>query len=334
MKISNIKYLTAALLLIVSLTPAAFAGLRIAPKDASPFYLKEVATEDSTAWYDAETWLMGYKGETEYSLAEHRLTFRKGRLVAELKAEAPFATRDGRGVNVVDQPRLHGGRLVVSERLIRANGQELTGLDPKIEIVVGEPTKRIVIDPAYGGDDFGPRGADGTPAKKPVLAFAKALAESFYRAGYAVRLTRTDDVPINTVRRAAIANNWNADLFLSVEVSGDRRPQARGFEVFYPPWPSPELDSHRWEAAQKGVAERSRQWAEFVRTAVGATTSNFDRGAGELPSQLLSAIDCPAALLVAGNVAWGQEADILTNENARRRLADELVNAANKFLSR
>lgn len=320
-------------LLALLASAAAYASLRIGPRDAAPYLLKELTREDGMAWYDAETWLDGLNGEVQYSQADRKLYWRKGRTASELSLSAPYAVINGKPQGSADQPRLLGPRLAVSERFIKDSGVEFAGVDFKITLTEGALTKRVVIDPGYGGDDPGPRTVDQVPAKKITLAVAKTIAESFLREGYEVRLTRTDDIPITNTRRASIANNWNADIFLSIQISGDKRPLAKGFEVFYPPQPS-EADPHRWDAAQKGIAERSRKWAAEVESATGSALIMVDRGAKELSGPLLGVVDCPAAMLVVGNANSQQEMEMLINESARRKLADALVDGANRFLAR
>lgn len=313
---------------------ASQAALRVGPRDAAPYLLKEILVEEGALWYDAETWLGGLNGEVQYSPSEKRLYWRKGKTASELGVEAPFAVVNGRPLSPSDAPKMVGARIAVTERFIKTNGVEFVGIDFKTTQAEARLTPRIVIDPAYGGDDQGPRTIDQVQAKKVTLSLAKTIAETFLREGYEVRLTRTDDVPMNNTRRAAVANNWNSDLFLSLAISGDRRPQAKGFETFYPPEPSPEADSHRWDAAQKGVSERSRKWAAVVENATGSALSMPDRGATELPNPLLASIDCPAAMLVLGNASSLQEIEMLIDEASRQKLADALVDAANRFLSK
>lgn len=311
-----------------------FAALRIGPKDAAPFLLKEVAVEEGVGWFDAQTWLNGLNGEATYSAQERRLFWRKGKVSAELGVSAPFVVREGRPLASAEPPRLIGSRLAVSEKFIRESGADFAGVDFRIDSGEGRLTRRIAIDAAYGGSDFGPRAVDETPTKKLVAALARTIAESFLREGFEVRMTRTDDVPLTTARRAAIANNWNSDLFLSVQVSGDRRPLAKGYEVFFATPPSLGSDPNRWDAGQKPYADHSRRWAEEIKAALGSALPTFDRGATMVSSPLLSAVTCPAAIIAAGNVNSASELELLMNEAVRRKIADALVDAANRFLSR
>lgn len=323
-----------AALILVALAAGADASLRIGPKDAAPYLIKEVAVEEGVGWYDAQTWLSGLNGDARYSASERRLFWRKGKTGSEMGLTPPLLARDGRPLATGDGPRLIGGRLAVSEKFIRESGADFAGVEFRVDSADGRLTRRIAIDPAYGGSDFGPRSVDETPTKKVVLALSRSIAETFLQEGFEVRMTRTDDVPLTVARRAAIANNWNADLFISVQVSGDKRPLAKGYEVFYPPAPPAGADPNRWDAGQKPVADSSRRWADEIKGALGSALPTFDRGATMVPSPLLSSVACPAAIISVGNVNSATELELMLNESVRRKIADALVDAANRFLSR
>src|SRR5262252_8240566 len=90
-----------------------------------------------------------------------------------------------------------------------------------------EPAVRtIVIDPGHGGENPGARGPAGTLEKDVALAIGRRLrAELVNARGLQVFLTREKDVDVDLDERTAIANNYKADLFVSIHVNGSR---ARG----------------------------------------------------------------------------------------------------------
>lgn len=78
--------------------------------------------------------------------------------------------------------------------------------------------KLIVVDPGHGGHDRGAH--SGSINEKDLnLAIGKLIAKKLSEAGATVILTRKTDVfiPLNT--RADIANNANADLFISSHIN-------------------------------------------------------------------------------------------------------------------
>lgn len=191
--------------------------------------------------------------------------------------------------------------------------------------------RRVVIDPARGGDDVGYRNPKGMEEKAVLLAFAKELAELLEERGYEVELTRGEDKTLTPSDRAATANRRAAACFLSIEAMGVGRPEAKGFEVFYPPAPPAGTDPALWRAGQAAVGAESRRLAETLHRLLAERIATYDRGVRELPSPLLSAVACPAALVVAGNLSWPQEAELLTEPGGRARLAAALADAIDLF---
>jgi N-acetylmuramoyl-L-alanine amidase len=95
----------------------------------------------------------------------------------------------------------------------------------------------ICLDPGHGGDadkrGF-KRGPTGVREAEVNLRVAKYLRELLTRAGAEVRLTREDDVELSLDERAAIANAWGADLFISLHHNAiDNKPQVNHTTVWY-----------------------------------------------------------------------------------------------------
>ena len=116
----------------------------------------------------------------------------------------------------------------------------------KLAIVVPPPTKqdlqlrahvpklRIVVDAGHGGWDLGTVGRRGLLEKDLVLEIAQRLGKLLEtRLGADVILTRNDDTYIPLDERAGIANQAQADLFISVHANYSDLPSARGVETYY-----------------------------------------------------------------------------------------------------
>jgi N-acetylmuramoyl-L-alanine amidase/putative methionine-R-sulfoxide reductase with GAF domain len=144
-------------------------------------------------------------------------------------------------------------RLVVEVRKLGANSHGAVNLFPNAEaeknrlaIVVPAPTKedlrlralvpkmRIVVDAGHGGWDLGTVGRRGLLEKDLVLEIAERLSKLLEsRLGSEVILTRNDDNYIPLDERAEIANQSQADLFVSVHANYSDLPSARGVETYY-----------------------------------------------------------------------------------------------------
>jgi len=93
---------------------------------------------------------------------------------------------------------------------------------------------RIVIDAGHGGHDTGTIGPNGLLEKDLVLDVALRLGRLLEsRLGADVIYTRDDDTFIPLETRTAIANEHQADLFVSVHANSSQDPSARGVETYY-----------------------------------------------------------------------------------------------------
>jgi N-acetylmuramoyl-L-alanine amidase len=160
-------------------------------------------------------------------------------------------TRGDSNPSVSLQPNPY--RLVIEVRKRGANPHGAVNLFPNAEaeknrlaIVVPPPTKedlllrarvpkmRIVVDAGHGGWDLGTVGRRGLLEKDLVLEIAERLGKLLEsRLGSEVVLTRNDDNYIPLDERAEIANQAQADLFVSVHANYSDLPSARGVETYY-----------------------------------------------------------------------------------------------------
>jgi N-acetylmuramoyl-L-alanine amidase len=90
----------------------------------------------------------------------------------------------------------------------------------------------IVIDPGHGGSDKGVTLPGGMVEKDAALDMARALRSALQqRLGARVILTREGDDDVSVTRRAEIANESHADLFLSVHLDAQGSLKGGGFRV-------------------------------------------------------------------------------------------------------
>ena len=93
--------------------------------------------------------------------------------------------------------------------------------------------RRVVIDPGHGGRDPGAVGRSGKE-KDVVLAISLKLGGYIneFLPDVEVIYTRTTDEFVELHRRAEIANQNNADLFISIHANANRNRQVRGTDTF------------------------------------------------------------------------------------------------------
>src|SRR6202167_6165006 len=96
------------------------------------------------------------------------------------------------------------------------------------------PKLRIAVDAGHGGWDLGTVGRRGLLEKDLVLEVAERLGKLLEsRLGAEIIYTRQDDNYIPLDERAGIANQAQADLFVSVHANYSDLPSARGVETYY-----------------------------------------------------------------------------------------------------
>jgi N-acetylmuramoyl-L-alanine amidase len=92
---------------------------------------------------------------------------------------------------------------------------------------------KVVLDPGHGGHD---PGAVGKKSKEKDIVLDVALLTgkmiTEFCPGVEVFYTRDTDVFVELHKRAKVANEKNADLFISIHCNAAKRTEAKGTEVF------------------------------------------------------------------------------------------------------
>ncbi len=100
--------------------------------------------------------------------------------------------------------------------------------------VGGAGRKRIVIDAGHGGKDAGGNRLFGMREKELNLAVAKDLYKLLKKdSEFEVMMTRDDDTFVPLSDRSNMANNFKADLFISLHANASRDRREKGFEVYF-----------------------------------------------------------------------------------------------------
>jgi len=220
--------------------------------------------------------------------------------------------------------------------------------------------KTIVIDPGHGGLEAGARGNFGALEKNITLGVAQKLKEEIERGlKYRVLLTRDSDVAVPLDRRAAIANNNKADVFISIHANGSRRANARGSETYFLSLNATDEEARRlayfennsgelenqvvdrefddlklilWDMAQSAYLKQSSQLAEFVQTELNELLNTKNRGIKQAPFKVLSGAACPAVLVEVAFITNSEEERLLQSGDFQRRVAEGIYQGLTKFL--
>ncbi len=92
----------------------------------------------------------------------------------------------------------------------------------------------IVVDAGHGGKDHGAKSKRGIHEKDINLTIARHVKTILVnRFKYRVVMTRKDDTFIPLKERSEIANNRNAELFISIHANAAKRKSAHGIETYF-----------------------------------------------------------------------------------------------------
>lgn len=92
---------------------------------------------------------------------------------------------------------------------------------------------KIVLDPGHGGKDPGCIGKKGLQEKKVVLNVCNRLKTLLEKENLEVIMTRETDIFLRPEIRTVVANQKQADLFISIHANASRNRKLSGVETFY-----------------------------------------------------------------------------------------------------
>jgi N-acetylmuramoyl-L-alanine amidase len=218
---------------------------------------------------------------------------------------------------------------------------------------------RIVVDAGHGGWDLGTVGRRGLLEKDLVLEIAQRLGKLLEsRLGADVIYTRKDDNYIPLDERAEIANQAQADLFVSVHANYSDLPSARGVETYYTNFfsapgskdaGSKDADTHAVAGAAKNPVtptltpadlheriEQSRRLASSVQRSLYGTLSGQnpglrDRGIKEAGFVVLTESAMPGILAEVSFVSSPTDEQKLRSDGYREQIAEALYRGIAKY---
>ena len=215
--------------------------------------------------------------------------------------------------------------------------------------------RTVAIDPGHGGDDEGARGANGTLEKHVTLAVAQRLRTALEsRLGVRVVLTRTDDRDVPIDQRAAIANNNQADVFISLHANSSRSEIPEGAEVFHlsideygaeareiaereaeilrvADGGQREIDMVPWELAQARYLSRSELLAGLVEDELSLRVPMSEGPRADAPFRVLAGANMPAVLIELGFISNPEQETQLIDPVFQASIVEALVASVIRF---
>jgi N-acetylmuramoyl-L-alanine amidase len=215
---------------------------------------------------------------------------------------------------------------------------------------------KIVIDPGHGGHDTGTIGPHGLEEKDLVLDVSRRLGKLLeQRLGANVLYTRDDDAFVPLETRTAIANQAQADLFISVHANSSQNPESRGVETYYLNFTTSsdalevaarenavsDQSIHQLQELVKTIAlqekvEESREFAADVQHALYTglatrTPAIHNRGVKKAPFVVLIGAKMPSVLAEISFVSNPQDERKLRSPAYRQRIAQALYRGIARY---
>ena len=217
---------------------------------------------------------------------------------------------------------------------------------------LGLKVGRVVIDAGHGGKDTGTTGPTGLTEKVLVLDIARKLKERIEtELGAEVVMTREDDAFVPLETRTAIANQAEADLFLSIHANASHISSIRGFETYFLNFTTSreglQIAARENAASQRSISElqdivstillrdkvdESREFAAHVQNSM-ATRKHFgkDRGVKQAPFVVLIGANMPSILAEVSFISNPDDERLLKSEDRRQQIAEALFEGVRSY---
>lgn len=222
--------------------------------------------------------------------------------------------------------------------------------------------KVIVLDAGHGGEDAGAVGPNKRYEKVVNLNVTKYLASILKQRGYTVYLTRSNDKFIKVMDRTILANEKNADLFMSIHTNAVPKEKANevdGIETFF-------LSPARSERAKRVAALENKSdiremsnsskdvfleslnrpritashkfaidvQAGLLQSARSKYKDINDSGVREGPFWVLVGAQMPSILIELGYISHPTESKRLYDKDYQQLLANGIANGVDSYFSK
>ncbi|GAA5094395.1 N-acetylmuramoyl-L-alanine amidase [Bartonella acomydis] len=218
---------------------------------------------------------------------------------------------------------------------------------------------RVVLDPGHGGIDGGAQGVSGILEKDVTLAFAYVLRDELEKDSHiTVALTRDSNVFLRLSERVKKAQEFDADLFVSIHADTINLHSLRGATVYT-------LSDKASDAIAKSLAENENKvdlldgfpadetlevtdiLLDLTRRETHAFSVNFaDKVVSNLSKnninlinnphryadfQVLRAPDIPSVLIEIGYLSNKEDEELLNNPQWRKKMALSIAHSIRQF---
>ncbi len=217
----------------------------------------------------------------------------------------------------------------------------------------------ICIDAGHGGENLGAVGRSLTE-KEITLKISRELRKLIrQQLKMKVVMVRDSDVDISLNRRAEIANNNNADIFISIHVNSSHKREAKGPETFFVSLNATDKESYElamkenesykeiekkvetdelkmilWNMAQADYIRESSKLAEKIQAELNILMNTRNRGVKQAPFRVLMRASMPAVLVEVGFISNLKEAKMMKKNAFYRDAAMSIFKGLKKYINK
>ncbi len=226
---------------------------------------------------------------------------------------------------------------------------------------ISKDAKTIVLDAGHGGMDPGAIGPTGIKEKDINLQIVFYLRDLFKKdKNYKTILTRFDDTFIPLAQRANIANENDADLFISVHCNANFNRAVSGFEIYFLSENASDsaakatailenssLDLEDKSSEQKSVLEKmlwsmvinehmneSSELCSFIVSETKGRLKIPNKGIKQANFFVLRGTQMPAVLVECAYLSNYTEESKLNTSKFQKSIADSIYEGVKKYYAR
>ena len=212
------------------------------------------------------------------------------------------------------------------EQKSKKDDKDKSDIDKKLDELTTLEDKIFVIDPGHGGNDAGAIGPSGVMEKTVTLKVALELEKLLLAEGAEVIMTRRTDVEVAPRGRHAtdieelksrcdIANEAEADIFISIHADSFTNPAARGTTCYY---------------FGEGAPE-SKKLAESIHPALLEQIKTPSRGTKPCNFYVVRNTDMPAVLVELAFISNPQEESLLNSKEGVEKAAQGIFDGIEDY---
>ncbi|MDD3324106.1 MAG: N-acetylmuramoyl-L-alanine amidase [Sulfurospirillaceae bacterium] len=284
-------------------------------------------------------------------IAQYNKEYIRVVLESTKKVESPLYVNDNR-INIIFGK--HSDLVLQKKEDIAVKKEEKP-------VVLDTPKRSriIVLDAGHGGKDAGAVGYRKTMEKKVVLQVALKVGNILEKNGFKVFYTRKNDTSINLRDRTKLANDKNADMFVSIHANAapneSKVLSMKGIETFFL---SPDrsnrsknvaalenksdldemnfyaketylnvFNNSKIVASNKAAIDIHREVLKSLRTKYDVV----DGGVREAPFWVLVGAQMPSILAEIGYITNPTEAERMTNMQYQKLLAEGIAEGIESY---